>query len=1268
MDSYSNNSTRVRFTTTAYLEGSHQPFTTHYLALNNNVNKSLTTTSYEFAPNSVVSNSHNHRPYSNQNHSFSNISNAASNTTVTSQPTTGVTPVQQQHFVHQQMNIHQISGIGSQNTNSLYKSPIEGKAANHRPAINSQTCTDWSIHPSDSFLTNTFTNSITSNKNRNTPVSASAWNNMPHYNGPQQHQPANFVKESMMAHRNPAAHHTYQRTHQSYYMNASGDHSWSHPQNSNLSVTATQPHNYNPSPLLAPSSYPQSRVFPNLSGHMNHTRGSTGDNSRINQPITPTVANIHATQWNPPNPNINITTQWNNSTNSWARDENQNAWNGFEYSSHHSNAISTSSLLPRRDDPVLATGFEPWRYSPTAMIRQSQIPVSDGPNRPEYGLNTIETWKPSDNDRAIRNGNHNKFPRFNRIDNGPRIRMLQNCRQNRGDRDKARELWSPSETKKKDKQQQRSYNAVSSTNNSEVTETKSSDVIVKSCSKKSDVDTQLVEMNELQTVLNNWLTARHFKSSTSTKSSDEKSAAKFQSEIRIVDQKFIGIGSSNNKVESELIAMWNLLEALVIDGQIDKQHLPDRRTTPNFTNNNEETESDKKSSNSTINNRKNKSRSNNQSVKTSTSANKIPSLLSIVLPPRQNLPPHSFIYDAMYDPWANTPPHPQPWCPRAPWIDHINHLGPHPTGLVPYRDRPMVPWTSNPPHHMPPLPSNDMDMLRMSRGWVEDMNSESEMISPEDVFIHRMIMNQKEATRCTAGHNPTVMRSQMSPPLPDMLPGEWGAPTPSNKAKQSLDDKHVMTKHANVFPTENQLKHIHEVVEVIEKSLKSLSDQFVDEDHPLPPKNEDQDDDKSADQIMESNKERGDGDKAVIEKLRNDDVMKSSHEKRVEKKPKFQILKRPKSAPKKVPDTRPRVLHGVNRIGVFSKGLLVRGDSLVELVLLCGQIPTYRLLDRILKHLPEKINEVKNDLKYTISKNKAGFTIEAECDVPIKLVITLTSTSLKSKRSNNETKSASSSEGETTNLSPKSSSTISSKSDVQQKDTTNDTSLLLTSELPDDSLPKSSQLSALAELRHTKWFQSRAIQQESCPIIIRLLREMQTRVPAWAALSCWALENLVYLALSSSTERMRHGDAFRRLFEVVAGGILLPDGPGLLDPCEREPVDVLDCCSSQQLEDVTRHAQHALLLITFRSIHEVLGIPKITSHNARHQTNLKTNLKSSNKKQKAVSNDNNCGCKSISTQSCNASLTTATIEGFFLLITFSFLLFNYNHLQMECKS
>jgi len=37
-----------------------------------------------------------------------------------------------------------------------------------------------------------------------------------------------------------------------------------------------------------------------------------------------------------------------------------------------------------------------------------------------------------------------------------------------------------------------------------------------------------------------------------------------------------------------------------------------------------------------------------------------------------------------------------------------------------------------------------------------------------------------------------------------------------------------------------------------------------------------------------------------------------------------------------------------------------------------------------------------------------------------------------------------------------------------------------------------------------------------------------------------AIENLVYIALSSATEHMGHGDAFRRVFEVLAGGVLLP--------------------------------------------------------------------------------------------------------------------------------
>lgn len=63
-------------------------------------------------------------------------------------------------------------------------------------------------------------------------------------------------------------------------------------------------------------------------------------------------------------------------------------------------------------------------------------------------------------------------------------------------------------------------------------------------------------------------------------------------------------------------------------------------------------------------------------------------------------------------------------------------------------------------------------------------------------------------------------------------------------------------------------------------------------------------------------------------------------------------LKRPKKRPKKPLDTRPRVLCAVNRVGTLAKGLLIHSDPNVDLVLLCGPVPTEQLLDRVLEHLP----------------------------------------------------------------------------------------------------------------------------------------------------------------------------------------------------------------------------------------------------------------------------------------------------------------------------
>lgn len=69
------------------------------------------------------------------------------------------------------------------------------------------------------------------------------------------------------------------------------------------------------------------------------------------------------------------------------------------------------------------------------------------------------------------------------------------------------------------------------------------------------------------------------------------------------------------------------------------------------------------------------------------------------------------------------------------------------------------------------------------------------------------------------------------------------------------------------------------------------------------------------------------------------------------------------------------------------------------------------------------------------------------------------------------------------------------------------------------------------------------------------------------------VELLCEKVLSSTNPIQSPGDAFRRVFESVASGLLLPDGPGLLDPCEKGSVDATAYLTAQQREDITAYAQ-----------------------------------------------------------------------------------------------
>ncbi|OXB66674.1 hypothetical protein ASZ78_013065 [Callipepla squamata] len=240
---------------------------------------------------------------------------------------------------------------------------------------------------------------------------------------------------------------------------------------------------------------------------------------------------------------------------------------------------------------------------------------------------------------------------------------------------------------------------------------------------------------------------------------------------------------------------------------------------------------------------------------------------------------------------------------------------------------------------------------------------------------------------------------------PGMPPQPQG-PAPLRRPDSS-DDRYVMTKHAAIYPTEEELQAVQKIVSLTERALKLVSDNMTDN---------------------EKNKSK-----------EGDDKKDGSKD---------------------------RALKGVLRVGVLAKGLLLRGDRNVNLVLLCAEKPSKTLLSRIAESLPKQLAARANGL-------------------------------------------------------------------------------------------------------------------QSCVIIIRILRDLCQRVPTWSDFPSW-VSNVLLIS-----------------HNALLISLTILGGPGLLDPCEKDPFDTLAVMTDQQREDITSSAQFALRLLAFRQIHKVLGMDPLPQMNQR---------------------------------------------------------------------
>ncbi|XP_033615512.1 zinc finger RNA-binding protein 2 [Fukomys damarensis] len=171
----------------------------------------------------------------------------------------------------------------------------------------------------------------------------------------------------------------------------------------------------------------------------------------------------------------------------------------------------------------------------------------------------------------------------------------------------------------------------------------------------------------------------------------------------------------------------------------------------------------------------------------------------------------------------------------------------------------------------------------------------------------------------------------------------WALPSPADRPKTPLaaqaqakrrpetsDDRHVMCKHAAIYPTEAELQAIQKAVSHAERALRLVSDLMTEEDS---------------------------------ESLGEECSLASS----------------------------PRILKGVMRVGILAKGLVLRGDRNVRLTLLCSQKPTRALLCRIAARLPEQLLMVTDD-KYEVSSDPEASIVISSCEEPrMQVTVSITS-------------------------------------------------------------------------------------------------------------------------------------------------------------------------------------------------------------------------------------------------------------------------------------
>jgi hypothetical protein len=315
---------------------------------------------------------------------------------------------------------------------------------------------------------------------------------------------------------------------------------------------------------------------------------------------------------------------------------------------------------------------------------------------------------------------------------------------------------------------------------------------------------------------------------------------------------------------------------------------------------------------------------------------------------------------------------------------------------------------------------------------------------------------------------------------------------------------------------------------------------------------------------------------------------------------------------------RARKLKGIFRVGPLEKGLLLKTDRELNLVALTSDIPTFTFVKQILSELNSgelfkntngvvrmEQEETTDSVQTPHELNKAA--LRMVCDESL----------IKSEACAYFVYEYKQPEADFYRV----------KLSFTSTKLDHDLSQINVLNCSKDSLPLEKCLDSIDEIRRTKWFSVKLKPIANAMLILRVMRDFCRRTPTWFILSDWLLE-LVVDKCFVKNKYEKVSLKFRTVFESISAGMFfletlttgIPVGINapaaasttedaakpkepvtatpqpttsleLVDPCKKHSTkSVFEHLTLQQKEDLTASAQHAMRLIAFKKINQMLAL------------------------------------------------------------------------------